>query len=151
MPFYKKQDGQLVSAEFIDGPGYTLSEAGKDEHTYPVEGWYWFPNLDTAILSLADMSSEQQTVVGSKLDALWQAADKYTSSYISGVAIGLLTIGVLQQKPKALAVTNWSSTIWDEYYKRKALVTETSEDNLDFSSFGPMPFSVPELREELGL
>lgn len=53
MPFYKKQDGQLVSGEFIDGPGYMLSESGKDEHTYPVDGWYWFKSLDAAITGLA--------------------------------------------------------------------------------------------------
>lgn len=54
MPFYKKQDGQLVSGEFIDGPGYMLSEVGKDEHTYPVDGWYWFESLDAAIAGLAN-------------------------------------------------------------------------------------------------
>lgn len=90
-------------------------------------------------------------IVAEKQDALWKAADGYTSSYISGVAIGLLTIGVLQGKPKALAVTAWSSAVWDAYYQRKALVSATSVDNHDFSSFGPMPHSVPELRAELGM
>ena len=80
-----------------------------------------------------------------------QAADRYTSSYISGVAIGILTIGVMQHKPKALAVTAWSSAVWAEYYARKALVTATSVDNHDFSSFGPIPHSVPELQAEVGL
>lgn len=86
-----------------------------------------------------------------KIDQLWRAADSYVSSYISGVAIGLLTIGLIQQLPKALAVTAWSSGIWAEYYQRKALVTYNSEDNLDFSSFGGMPHSVPELQAELGM
>lgn len=90
-------------------------------------------------------------LVQTKIEALWVAADKYTSSYISGVAIGILTIGVLQQKPKALAVSSWSSAIWTEYYTRKSLITLTSQDNHDFSSFGPMPYSVPELQEEVGL
>lgn len=87
----------------------------------------------------------------SKIEALWAAADKYTSSYISGVAIGLLTIAVIQQKPKAMAVTAWSSAVWAEYYARKALVTPDSVDNHDFSSFGPIPHSVPELQAEVGL
>lgn len=90
-------------------------------------------------------------LVAEKIEALWQAADRYTSSYISGVAIGILTIGVMQQKPKALAVTAWSSAVWAEYYARKALVTATSFDNHDFSSFGPIPHSVPELQAEVGL
>lgn len=90
-------------------------------------------------------------MVADKVDALWRAADAYTASYISGVAIGLLTLGVLQSLPKALAVSAWSSAVWDDYYARKALVTASSVDNLDFSSHGPMPHSVPELRAEMGM
>ena len=90
-------------------------------------------------------------LIAEKIEALWQAADRYTSGYISGVAIGILTIGVMQQKPKALAVTAWSSAIWSEYYVRKALVTVNSVDNHDFSSFGPIPHSVPELQMEAAL
>lgn len=86
-----------------------------------------------------------------KIDRLWQAANAYTSSYINGLAVGLLTMGAMQQKPKSLAVVAWSSSVWDAYYERKALVTADSIDDLDFSMFGPMPHSVPELRGELGL
>jgi hypothetical protein len=42
-----------------------------------------------------------------KIFALWSSADKYTSNYISGVAIGILTIGVFQQLPKAMASNRW--------------------------------------------
>lgn len=98
------------------------------------------------------VSAEQaDALVATKIEGLWQAADRYTSSYISGVAVGILTLGVLQQKPKALAVTAWSSAIWAEYYARKALVTVDSQDNHDFTGFGPMPHSVPELQAEIGL
>lgn len=96
--------------------------------------------------SVADAAAVTQ-----KIDALWNAADKYVAGYISGIAIGLLTLGVVQGKPKALAVTAWSSAVWDAYYTRKATVTATSIDDLDFSTFGPMPHTVPELRTELGL
>ena len=71
-------------------------------------------------------------VVAAKIERLWAADDGYTSGHISGVAIGRLTIGVLQAKPKAL-------------------VTVASVDDLDFISHGPMPHSVPELRAEFGL
>ena len=98
---------------------------------------------------LLDKTEAQR--VAEKIEALWQAADRYTSGYISGVAIGILTIGVMQQLPKAMAVTAWSGAIWAEYYARRALVTATSEDNHDFSSFGPIPYSVPELQAEVGL
>lgn len=90
-------------------------------------------------------------VVEQKIEYLWKAADSYVSGYISGVAIGILTLGVINQKPKAIAVSSWSSQIWAEYYIRKALVTGDSVDNHDFSMFGPMPYSVPELQEEVGM
>ena len=96
-------------------------------------------------------AAQDAAAVAAKIERLWAAADAYTSGYISGVAIGLLTIGVMQSKPKALAVSAWSSAVWDGYYARKALVTASSVENLDFSSHGPMPHSVPELRAELGM
>lgn len=49
MPFYKKLEGQLVASDFVDAPGYMLSEAGKNDHTYPVDGWYWAESLDAAL------------------------------------------------------------------------------------------------------
>lgn len=52
MPFYKRDTNDLISSEFIEGPGFSLSEAGKDEYTYPVDGWYWFANLDAAMQNL---------------------------------------------------------------------------------------------------
>ena len=96
-------------------------------------------------------AAQDAATIEAKIGRLWAAADAYTSSYISGVAVGLLTIGVMQGKPKALAVSAWSSAVWDDYYARKALVTVSSVDNLDFSSHGPMPHSVSELRAELGI
>ena len=86
-----------------------------------------------------------------KIEALWQAADRYVTGYISGVAVGILTIGVIQGKPKALAVTAWSNAVWSDYYARKALVEGGAVPNLDFSTHGPMPHTVPELQDEIGL
>lgn len=99
-------------------------------------------------LAAAEAEARQ---VHDKIEALWEAADKYASGYISGVAVGILTIGVMQEKPKALAISAWSSSIWAEYYARKALVTVDSVDDHDFSSFGPIPYTVPELQAEIGL
>lgn len=104
----------------------------------------------TALNQAAKDLADAQTIAN-KIEALWAAADRYVTGYISGVAIGILTIGVIQSKPKAIAVTGWSSSIWAEYYARKALVTIDSVDNLDYSTFGAMPYSVPELQAEIGL
>lgn len=110
-------------------------------------------DLDAEVIAVnqAAKAEADSKALDAKYNALWSAADKYVAGYISGVAIGLLTVGVLQAKPKAHAITAWSSAVWAEYYVRKALVTLTSDDNLDFSTLGPMPHSVPELQAEVGL
>lgn len=62
MPFYRKQDGQLVASDFVDGPGYTLSEVGKDDQTYPVDGWYWFADIDAAIAGISSATTGSVTM-----------------------------------------------------------------------------------------
>lgn len=82
-----------------------------------------------------------------RIAALWQAAHDYEYAQISGSAIGLLAMGVMQSKPKCLAVQAWIKTIWTEYYTRKAGTTTDT----DYSVVGVSPYSVPELMTELGL
>ena len=80
-----------------------------------------------------------------RVAALWQSAYEYEFAQISGIAVGVLTIGVIQQKPKSLAISAWSKSIWDEYYTRK----DNGSADVDFSFAGPIPYSVPELMTEV--
>lgn len=58
MPFYKRQDEELLIApNFVHAPDYSLTVENKDEYTYPVDGWYWFDNLDAAMSALTKPSS----------------------------------------------------------------------------------------------
>lgn len=82
-----------------------------------------------------------------RIAALWQAAHEYEYAEISGSAVGLLAMGVIQGLPKCNAVQNWIKGIWTEYYTRKA---GTSTD-CDYSMCGVCPYSVPELILELGV
>lgn len=100
---------------------------------------------------LLEVSKQQSVVKDQKIDALWRATDAYITQYISGVAIGILTLGMAQMKPKAIQVSKWTQMIWGNYYQRKAAVTATSVDDHDYSAFGPIPFSIEELKEEAGL
>jgi hypothetical protein len=100
-------------------------------------------------LTQAEIDQTIASKIADKQSQLWAATDRYVTGYISGLAIGLLTIGTMQQKPKSLAITAWSQSVWNEYYVRKAAVTFDSVLDLDFSSFGPMPYSVPELQAEV--
>lgn len=81
---------------------------------------------------------------------LWQAAHDYEFEQISGSAIGLLTLGILQGKPKCSAVRAWINSIWTLYYTRKPTVTHVLDASLnDFSICGTIPHNVPELMTEL--
>lgn len=83
----------------------------------------------------------------SRIARLWYAAHDYEYQQVSGSAIGLLAMGVMQGKPKCVAVQNWIKSIWVEYYTRKANGTS----DYDFSIIGNCPHSVPELMVELGM
>jgi len=85
-------------------------------------------------------------VEAQRIASLWQAAHDYEYAEISGSAVGLLAMGVMQGLPKCVAVQNWIKGIWTEYYTRKAGVsTDTS-----YAACGVCPYTVPELMVELG-
>ena len=59
MPFYKRNNDELmVAPNFVVGPGFELRAESHAEHTYPVEGWYWFDNLDDAMRALQNLSTQ---------------------------------------------------------------------------------------------
>jgi hypothetical protein len=95
----------------------------------------------------ANEATRREAVEASRIASLWQGAYDYEFAQISGVAIGLLVLGVMQGLPKALAVKGWSQSIWTAYYTRKA----TDSTDTDYSVTGSCPHSVPELMAELGL
>lgn len=87
------------------------------------------------------------------MQQLWQAATNYEQEYISGSALGLLTIGVMAGSEIAKAIQFWLNTLWTgHYYPRKAEITgdaPISQEMLDFTLIGPMPYSIPELSKEV--
>lgn len=41
--FYKNDEGQLLyGPNFVISSWYDLRKETKDQHTYPIDGWYWF-------------------------------------------------------------------------------------------------------------
>lgn len=46
----------LIANSFVDGPNYSLNSEEHDNNSYPVDGWYWFDNLDSAMLALSNVS-----------------------------------------------------------------------------------------------
>lgn len=96
----------------------------------------------------ARKAADEAAKEAQRLSNLWQAATDYEQSFIANMAIGLLTMGVMQGKPKCLAVSQWSYALWngpDGYYARKA----SGSTDYDYSNIGPMPYNVPELSAEV--
>jgi len=89
-------------------------------------------------------------IIAGNVAMLWRAAHDYEYSQVSGTAVGMVTIGIIQGLPKCLAVSAWCSTIWTLYYVRKAEVVAGGSADLDFSWCGEIPYSVPELMVETG-
>ena len=90
------------------------------------------------------------TVLDAKYSRLWQAAHDYEQRFISGVGLAILSLGVSLNRPKAVAVADWSNRLWMEhYYPRKAAICIEYEPSDDFSAAGDMPYSVPELAAEV--
>lgn len=47
--FYKKEgDGLLYGPNGIYTPTSSLLKENKDDYTYPIDGWYWFDDEDSA-------------------------------------------------------------------------------------------------------
>jgi len=53
MSFYKRIDEELLIApKFVHTPDISLLAEEHGNHTYPIEGWYWFDTLDEAMLNM---------------------------------------------------------------------------------------------------
>lgn len=48
--FYKMIDNTMFSGISVSTVGLELVEIDKDQHEYPVDGWYWFDMLEDANL-----------------------------------------------------------------------------------------------------
>lgn len=47
--FYKLDNNILLYApNFVDAPTFLLTKETKDNFSYPMDGWYWFDDEDTA-------------------------------------------------------------------------------------------------------
>jgi len=130
---------------------------------YLAGGWLEFIEPDilqfqtiTDVLIMTDTTITYEVINKSDnelIDMLWNAAHIYEYSQINGAAIGMVTIGIILNKPKANAVSQWINSIWTLYYQRKAMILVSgtfTTDMLDFSQCGIMPHDIPELMIEGG-
>ncbi len=131
---------------------YTTDTPIYDETTQEIESGPivlvdgdWHESWNIVNKTQEKLATEAAEREAARIASLWQAAHDKEYEAISGSAIGLITIGVLQNKPKCLAVQNWIKNIWSLYYVRKV----NGDTSLDFSMCGACPHTVPELMSEL--
>ena len=71
MPFYKLENNELlVAPNFVVGPGFELRAETHAEHTYPVDGWYWFDTLDAAMTAMVNINAQTITMRQCRLQLL---------------------------------------------------------------------------------
>jgi hypothetical protein len=141
---YANKAGTVVSRVNQDG-------SGESAFIEAIADWLAHGNVPEPAFSKLELQQQAADAKAANIGALWRAAHDYEYQFINGMAIGLLTIGVIQGRPIAVAIRNWSNELWRLYYDRKPLVTDmVDEELLDFSEIGPMPHSVPELMLDLG-
>ena len=100
----------------------------------------------SVIITQADAANQKMK---RNITDLWNAADRYIYQYINGVGLSILAAGVNAGHPKAIAVAAWSDAVWSGYYAKKNDLLAGNPLDLDFSSFGPIPYDVLELRAEI--
>lgn len=61
--FYKVDNGDLMYApNFVSAPEYELNRNLLETYTLPIDGWYWFDNVDdaNAFFKIPNIINEQQ-------------------------------------------------------------------------------------------
>jgi len=62
--FYKIDNEQIMSATGISAPSFSLTEENHAEHTYPVDGWYWYATAADALAGLSVVAGSVTALQG---------------------------------------------------------------------------------------
>ena len=86
MPFYKRENDELlVAPNFVYGPGYELQAENHATYTYPVEGWYWYADLDAAMTALVTRNTQAVSMRQARLALLSTGRLADVNSAIAGL------------------------------------------------------------------
>lgn len=101
---------------------------------------------------LSTLSESDRNVIGLfdvRLEQLGLAYNNYVGQFVSGVGVGILTLGVASSMPKAIAFAQWVAKISLDYKQRMDMVNNVPL-NLDFSNNGAPPYRIWEVQQEVG-
>jgi hypothetical protein len=103
----------------------------------------------------------ESDVLKTKLNELWRCCKEYqledrvdeTFAALLMNAKILLSINAVEEAPKCMATLQWLDDLWADYYQRKTIILENTEEALDvcydFSNHGDNPYVFAECRAEL--
>ena len=139
---------ELLMPQNFDGQKYFNAH-----NEYPQshkEGFLLVPDditqeeVDTYVTTVDDFKSH-------KISRLWSAANVYEQNSISGSAPAKMLQLAIEGDERAVAIGLWIQSIWANYYIRRdevedaTTIEELEAVSEDFSSVGPIPYSVKEV------
>lgn len=62
MPFYKRENDNILVSLNVNNQNYVLSEETHLNNTYPIDNWFWYPNMDTALIGFSSMQLSSTTL-----------------------------------------------------------------------------------------
>lgn len=84
MAFFKRINEDIITApNFVHAPKFSLKSEDHDSYTYPQDGWYWFDNLNQAMVFFSSQSVDGTPTVVTRRQALQalNQAGKLTEIY----------------------------------------------------------------------
>lgn len=165
--FYKRINGEIHYApNVICTPTQRIKIEDATSYQYPVEGWFYFPNketaysifnqsLDTTAITEEFIEEENQRVIAEEILKVQNASRAYLDLQLDPDGQILVFDGAAAGLPKCTAVKNWWLSVRKESYNRQALIEASlwdfAVDPCDFSSFGDKDHTIPEIMIECGL
>lgn len=152
----------LSQAELIALGWYTLedSQITVDQSTVTFTDYSYIIQSDKVIRTRnyiikdsVTIEKEKQDNLNNAMKNLHESYDNYLSIRLNSSGSALVTIGILQGKPKCLLVKDWVKALYIDYYTRNLTLqaNPASTPNLDFSNNGELPVTIPELMAEVGI
>jgi hypothetical protein len=107
--------------------------------------------MQDAIVTTEVIPPKLTSIIDLRLQ-IHEAYDSYIANFVSGVGIGLLTIGVIKGSPKALKFAGWLTAISADYKSRSdAIITDGQPINVDFTNNGMPPVTIWDVKTEIGM
>lgn len=133
-----------------DGAVKVSDRAMRDISNVPKKYWTIrdgrLAEMDLSEKSIVDHQQKEKDREKQYADLL-NAAKSYVSEHgeVYPPAVAKVAIEANSGNQKALAMIQWTDTVFADYYMRKAVINADGDFSLDFSNHGEIPYKISEL------